>query len=324
MKKRFLLKCLALLSTGALTLSCQPDTDDLLKGQEDVYSGIYMPQAISKPAKYTFTVSNQPETIIYGANYGGPTPLGQDLPVQFSANAALVAPYNSTNFTDYPLLPENSYTLEQSSSVIPAKGQGTPPLRLQIHTDKLGGVGGYLLPVSVAVQDGTGRIKEELSTTYFLINANYETNPFTDLDRSAWQVTAFSSDENENASGGRVRHALDNNLNTFWTTSWRTTKPGPPHFITVDMGSAQKINGLKILGRLANGEPRSTGNPRDIVVQTSQDGSNWTFSQPFSLQNLAESTLYLNYAQTARYFKITINSSQGDNYLTHIVEVKAF
>jgi hypothetical protein len=193
--------------------------------------------------------------------------------VQFSTDASLVAQYNSANFTDYPLLPANSYSLEQSSSVIPAKGQGTPPLRLKIHTDKLDGVGGYLLPVTVAVKEGQGQLKEALSTTYFLINANYETNPFADLDRSAWQVKAFSSDENENAGGGRVRHALDGNLDTFWTTAWRATKPGPPHFITVDMGSNQKIKGLKILGRVSNGEPRTTG--RKTVKSSPRASATW-------------------------------------------------
>lgn len=301
--------------------SCKPDTDNLLGGNVDNYSGVYMPQAVNKPATYSFKVSSTPETIVYGANFGGPVSPSGGINVQFQPDLALVSSYNAANFTQYPVMPDGSYKLEQTSATIASGSTGTAPLKLSIYTDKLDGVGGYLLPVSVK---SDYNVKESLRTTYFLVSAQYTTNPFSNLDRSAWQVVAFSSDENENANGGRVQYAFDGNVATFWSTSWRTTKPGPPHFVTVDMGTAKKLHGFKIAGRLDNGQPRTTGNPRDIVVQTGNDGVNWTYSQAFSLQNLAESTIYLDYAQTARYFKITINSSQSDNYLTHIAELNAF
>lgn len=314
-------KILSMVLVVGILGSCKPDTNNLLSGNEDSYSAVYMPQAVNKQAIYTFNISAQPETIIYGANFGGPNSNSTDIDVKFEPDLALVNTYNAANFTQYPVMPEGSYKLEQTSAIIPSGKTSTNPLKLSIYTDKLDGVGAYLLPLSIK---SNYRVKEALRTTYFLVSAKYTSNPFADFDRSNWSVLAFSSDENENASGGRIQHAFDGNVNTFWSTAWRNTKPGPPHFVTIDMGTARKIHGFKIAGRLDNGQPRTTGNPKDIIIQTGNDGINWTYSQAVSLQNLAESTIYLNYAQTARYFKITINSSQSDNYLTHIAELNAF
>lgn len=317
---RFLL----LLTIPYLLHGCKQEPQDLLHGKEDVYSGIYMPQAVSNPAVYKFNISSLPDQMLYGASYGGPIDLKEDIPVEFAVNESLVANYNAEHFTNYPILPVGSYELEALKSTINAEKLQTSPLKLKVQTDKLDGVGGYLLPVTVSTSSTKYKVKGNLSTTYFLVSGNYVSNPFPNLNRSAWTVLNFSSDENENASGGRVAHALDGDINTFWSTEWRVNKPGPPHHITIDMHAVKKIHGVKIAGRLANGEPRTTGNPRDIIVQTSNDAVNWTYSQLFSLENLAESTIYLDYAQEARYFKIIINSSHSDNYLTHIAELNAF
>lgn len=310
----------------ALFTACKQDDTDLLNGSEDIYSGIYMPQAVITPKAFAYTISAVPETIIYGANFGGPVTNSETINVSFQADPSLVSAYNTAHYTNYALLPEGSYMLEQENSLIPLGKLATPPLKLSVYTDKLDGVGGYLLPVTVKTTSSKYTVKEALKTTYFLVSASYLSNPFTNFDRTNWVITGFSSQEavGEGANNGRAIFAIDGVVATYWTTDWKTTRPGPPHYITMDMNKTQRIHGFQISPRMLWGAPRDTGNAKDIVVQTGNDGVNWLYSQSFSLKNLEDETIYLDYFQTARYFKITINSSNKDNFQTTIAEINAF
>ncbi|MGX5817703.1 BT_3987 domain-containing protein [Chitinophaga lutea] len=320
MKRYILLTGVAAL---AASTSCKTSSD-LLDHISDSTAVVYMPQATQSPAAYTFNRDQQTAEIVYGACYGGPHSPANDIKVDFSANAALATHFNNKFFTAYPVMPDGSYELEAPSATIPAGKVNTQPLTLKIHLDKLQGVGGYLLPITIGANS---KVNEELRTTYFLVKALYTTNPFPMLDRSQWAITGFSSQEpsGDGVNNGRTPYALDGLETTWWSTEWKAAKPGAPHFITIDMKTAQTLHGFSITGRLdAQGNLKTTGNPKDLIVQTSADGVNWTYSENFTLENIKENVFYLAYAQSARFFKITVNTSQGDVYLTHMSELKAF
>ena len=327
MKNILNFKFLGVIAGVAVFLGCGKQSADLLKGSPDVYSSIYMPQAVNKPAIYQFNFSANGDSIIYGANFGGPAILSNDIHVSFIADTALVAQYNADNFTNYQVMPAGSYSISQSNAVLTKDKRSTDALKLSVFTSKLDGVGGYLLPVTIRTADNI-KLNDALKTTYFLINGNYVTNPYPIFDNTNYKVVSFSSEETtgEGASNGRSIYAFDKNPDTFWSTAWKVTKPGPPHYLVIDMNSQQKLRGFVFTGRkdAATGTAKTTGNPRNIVIQTSIDGVNWTYSQSYSLANVLTNTMYLNYAQTARFFKVTVNASQGDTYLTHIAEVNAF
>ncbi|MBC9913905.1 BT_3987 domain-containing protein [Chitinophaga varians] len=304
--------------------SCSRDRD-LLSNISDSTAVVYMPQAVNSPATYSFNRTAATDSIIYGACYGGPHSPASDIQIQFKTDASLVDKFNAKNYTNYPILPEGSYELEQSGSVIPVGKFNTPPLKLRVRFDKLDGVGNYLLPVSITTD---ARVNETLRTTYFLINAKYNSNPFPLFDRNTWKITGFSSEEptGEGATNGHAIHALDGDDNTFWSTQWKAAKPGPPHIITIDMQTAQKLHGLAFTGRTdkATGEVKATGNPKNIVVETSLDGNVWDYTESFTLDNNKLNTIFLAYARQTRFFRLTINTSQGDTYLTNIAELNAF
>jgi hypothetical protein len=92
------------------------------------------------------------------------------------------------------------------------------------------------------------------------------------------------------------------------------------------MQQVQKVHGISITGRTDKntGEVKATGNPKNIIIELSTDGKVWNYSESFTLANDKISTIYLAYAQQARYFKMTINTSQGDSYLTNMAEINAF
>lgn len=322
----FNLKMSCIFTCMAIIFGCSKNDTNLLKDSPDVYSSIYMPQAVNSPSLYKFNFSNQPDSIFYGANFGGPGILPGDIEVDFEEDVALVSKFNETNFTNYKPMPSGSFVFEKNTAILKKAKKSTDALKLRIFTDKLDGVGGYLLPVTLK-SNGNIKVNESLKTTYFLINAVYKVNPYLPFDNSRWKVVSFSSEEKtgEGLTNGRAIYAFDNDVATYWTTEWKNAKPGAPHHIVVDMQEDKKIRGFKITGRReTTGLVKATGNPRDIVVQTSLDGITWSYSQSFSLSNVLENTIYLNYAQTARFFKVTINSSQADTYLTHIAELSVF
>lgn len=318
------MKILAGCGMAMLLASCGQDKD-LLRNISDSTAVVYMPQAVNSPASYSFTRSAATDSIIYGANYGGPHSPAADIQVQFRPDPALVEKFNTKNYTNYPLLPEGTYQLEQSSAVIPAGKYSTPVLKIRVNTSKLDGVGNYLLPVTITTD---AKVNEALRTTYFLINAKYTSNPFPLFDRQSWKITKFSSEEptGEGATNGHAIHALDGNNDTYWTTEWKANKPGPPHILTIDMQTAQLLHGFAITGRTDKntGEVKATGNPKNMIIETSLDGNVWDYTETFTLDNVKLSTIYLAYARQARFFRFTINTSQGDTYLTNIAEVNAF
>ncbi|ATL46981.1 sialidase [Chitinophaga caeni] len=325
MKKFIYILGIAAFSTGLS--SCDKRADDVIDEIPDTYTMLYMPQAIDLPNEYTFNRSAAGDSIFYGAYLGGPRSFDTNIEVQFEIDQAKVAEYNKMNFTSYPVLPADSYEFTETSTVIPKGSQHSSTLKMKILSANLDGVGKFLLPITMKTSSQVN-VNPSLETTYFLVDAQYLSNPFPVMDRAAWEIVDFSSEEatGEGANNGHAIHAFDDDPATFWTTQWKGAKPGPPHHITINMNADEKVHGFKFIGRIDNktGEVRTTGNPRDIIVETSMDGSTWNYSEAFHLDNVLENTIYLSYAQDATYYRITINSSQSDNYLTHIAELYAF
>ena len=311
------------LCCAAVALGSCGKNRDLISHISDSTAVVYMPQASRSPASFTFNRDAATAQIVYGACYGGPHAPKGDIAVQFSTSPALVSHFNTENFTTYPLMPEGSYELEQTSAVIPSGKVNTAPFNITLHLDKLDGVGGYLLPVTVQT---SAKVNEKLRTTFFLVKALYTVNPFQAYDRAAFKVLNFSSEEKtgEGLTNGRAIYALDGNDDTFWSTEWKAAKPGPPHHVTIDMQAEKKIHGFTFTGRMVSGAVKTTGNPKDVILETSTDGVTWSYRENFVLENTKLNTFYLAYSQQARYFRFTINTSQGDIYLTHIAEINVF
>ncbi len=114
-------------------------------------------------------------------------------------------------------------------------------------------------------------------------------------DRTKFVVKAKS---NEHASYP-AKAAIDGNVNTFWRTSSETDATTSPQYITIDMGSQQKIKGVVLTPRL----DYSKGLIRNCMVQTSVNGVTWSTVYKTSwLPYWAEVTFA---EKKCRYVKIT-------------------
>lgn len=327
------LKYLIILFCLPLIIACSKSYgDDLGVENAESYSLIYTINAIEDDSKNTMVIPMNIDTsfAIY-ANWGGVYYPDKDINVKFRIAPELVAAYNEENQTSYPLMLDNSYSIENYEATIKKGELKSSPINIKINSGAFDGIGKFLLPVHIESVSPEIGINEKLRTAYFLVNGYYESNPFPIYDRALWSIAGFSTDENESNStypqNGRAISAIDNANLSFWCSQWRAAKPGPPHWLAIDMGEAKELHGLVIRGRSDSKNPevaKSNGNPRIFHVDVSNDNINWIRAGNYAVDNILEYPVYFDHKKTARYFRITVTATQADFYGTHIAEVYAF
>jgi beta-galactosidase len=92
--------------------------------------------------------------------------------------------------------------------------------------------------------------------------------PLQELDKSTWKVTHVDSVE---PGEGEARHAIDNDPETFWHTSWSAAQPAHPHEIQIDLGETFELVGFTQLPRQGN----PNGRIRTYEFYVSEDGQQW-------------------------------------------------
>ncbi|MDF2191468.1 DUF1735 domain-containing protein [Paraflavitalea sp. CAU 1676] len=316
----FMLLMLAIVVSG---VACKDDYNLPYQPLEK-YIKVYMPQAVNGAVVRTLKITDSAQTLVYGANYGGQGYPDADIEVSFAVNNSKVDSFNNANRTNYPLLPASAYTLSATSAIIPKGKVATEPLTITFKTNGAGAMDAlktYVLPITLSTK--TLAVNEALRTAFYVVKAQPDLKDYPNYDRAVWQVIDFSSQEanGEGANNGRAIFALDNNINTFWHTQWQGASPGPPHHITIDMGSEKVLHGLSFQGRQNDGG----GKPNEVNVQVSTDNVTWSDAGSFTLQNNknVQPVFMPNGFKPARYFKVIINSAYNGGY-TIVSELNAF
>ena len=270
-----LTKYLAVLCCGTLFAACEnPIQDDLNVDNPENYTRIYTVNAVDDASKNTlsFPLERDTSLMVY-ANLSGIRNPGCDVTVKFRVAPELVDTYNQKHQSNYPMMLDGSYTIENLEAVIP--------------------------------------------------NGKYISSPIRIAGFSTQEAEATSTYPNR----GLAVSIIDGENNTYWGTQWRNAKPGPPHWIAVDMGAPKELHGLTIRGRSdkeGSDVPKSSGNPRIFNIDVSDDNQNWTHAGTFTVENRIENTVYLDHKATGRYFRIFVTATQADLYQTCIAEVWAF
>jgi YVTN family beta-propeller protein len=89
------------------------------------------------------------------------------------------------------------------------------------------------------------------------------------LPRNGWLVQASSAETA--GENGAATNAIDGNPSTWWHTQWQGAQPAHPHRFTVDLGSPQRLGGLRYLPRPGGGN----GTVALWRLLTSADGVSW-------------------------------------------------
>ena len=197
-----LTKYLAVLCCGTLFAACEnPIQDDLNVDNPENYTRIYTVNAVDDASKNTlsFPLERDTSLMVY-ANLSGIRNPGCDVTVKFRVAPELVDTYNQKHQSNYPMMLDGSYTIENLEAVIPNGKYISSPIRIAINSQAFDGVGVFLLPVRIENVTPDLAVNESLQTAYLRINGYYTENPFPRYDRSGWSIAGFSTQEAEATS----------------------------------------------------------------------------------------------------------------------------
>ncbi|WP_430812784.1 MULTISPECIES: BT_3987 domain-containing protein [unclassified Carboxylicivirga] len=245
-----------------------------------------------------------------------------DIHINLNVSQELVDAYNTDNGTFYSLLPETMYTAPESIDL--PNGTKEVIAAYQLHKDKIM-PGNYMMPFKIASLESsldgepTDVIKiEEDDELYYTFSLMGDLLP-----KAAWTIESFTTQEpaeGQWGNGGLAIHLIDDNPRTFWHSAWAGGSDPLPYQITIDMAKECLISQIEVLPRGG-----STNNPIYLLdFETSIDGQNWEFVGRFDFENTTEPLVYAVKATQARYIRMIVPDSGGNQTIAAIRELSAY
>ena len=194
--------------------------------------------------------------------------INTDTSIKIGIDNSLVSVYNSTNGTQFQMLPESTYKLSTTSLNIAKGNTSSNELEIQF-TDAMAQLDAqkqYLLPVKSSTQSGlpTANDVVYLKISIFLNNVNSGTPVIGNtIDRSNWSITANSEYESD------ASMMLDGDASTGWISSFNNSSS-----VTLGMGTSRTLKGFSLTPTYLYGIYALF--PQYFTIYTSNDGINWT------------------------------------------------
>lgn len=164
MKKFF---TIFLLAAMLPVTGCEPLKKGYGLENPEQYSHAYIAIAYGGLKSYKIIAPGTVSIPLY-ANYSGVLSLEEDLKVELYANLELVSEYNEKNYSNYPAIPENCFTITDNLLTIPSgMSLSSTPAMVNFLTDEFSDDKEYLLPVQIRVM-GTDSVTpaKDLGTLY--------------------------------------------------------------------------------------------------------------------------------------------------------------
>lgn len=141
-------------------------------------------------------------------------------------------------------------------------------------------------------------------------------------DKSGWQIDAFSSEATAGeGSNGLANLVMDNDPATYWHSCWSGCNENYdyPHFLTIDMGSMENIEGLAFAQR------DGSRKVKDLEILISSDNISWKGLGDFVLADHANTqSVALSQSEQCRYIKINMKSAHDGQTFAALAEVWAY
>lgn len=140
------------------------------------------------------------------------------------------------------------------------------------------------------------------------------------FSKSGWSATASSFDSRAGASYRPPEHTIDDVLSTLWVNQV-SPQMQYPHILTIDMGEIkQNVSGVSLITQRRNETPKS------IIVEVSQNGTNWDPMGSYNVENIADiiQTFDFHNNQDIRFFRITATEPWGATPNIAIAEAGAY
>ena len=91
------------------------------------------------------------------------------------------------------------------------------------------------------------------------------------ISRTGWSLLSVDS-EKTSGEDGVATNAFDGDVNTFWHTQYQGSNPSHPHWIDIDLGTVQDLDGFRYLPRQDGGVNGRVG---EYAFYVSMDGVTW-------------------------------------------------
>ncbi|MFV9550788.1 DUF3472 domain-containing protein [Algibacter sp. PT7-4] len=146
--------------------------------------------------------------------------------------------------------------------------------------------------------------------------------PVTLIDRSAWTIADYSTQEDNGGEGdtGRAADVLDGNLDSYWHSCWSGCTATPPHHITIDLGAETNADGVRF-----NQRQSLSRAVKNIEIQISTDNTNWTSVGNFELQNSKDvQDADFSATKTFRYLKFISTTAHDGSDNAAMAEIMAY
>ncbi|PIF02115.1 MAG: hypothetical protein CR996_01520 [Draconibacterium sp.] len=158
----------------------------------------------------------------------------------------------------------------------------------------------------------------------FLAELNVYGQVASNINKSEWEITGFSSEEPAESNWGPpiqglAAAAIDDDLGTFWHSQWSGAQPGYPHYFIVDMKNTVRIMALECFRRQNNGNGQTK-----FKIYTSNDGENFVDQGEFDFNSqINDGQMYsLSFLPEARYFKY--EATEGPDHYAFLAEIYVY
>ncbi len=320
MKKSLYIPALAgVLALSSVSLASCSDDDEVYDFPGDPYNRVYAPDCSG-----TFKMVQTPAGAFGSLDCSIPAMCNRtaagDITVNIAPDFTLVDAYNEENGTSYLPMPQNAFTIENGSLVIPA-GEMTSVEQTKIalveDQDILSGLNdskGYILPLRITSLNGGGATLANsvksisyltMTVTEDAVNhdgtlADSKGTPVA--DRSAWKVTSPTGADCSNYAA-----FFDGDAGNYTSISSDDDME-----LIIDMGKTYSFDAIE-----ANynyyGYYEYGSLPQNAVISLSTDGSTWrsvaTVEAP-SQWSLPKYILFWGMME-ARYIKLAIPATES-------------
>ena len=242
-----------------------------------------------------------------------------DFDCTLKINPELLTAYNESNHTDFELLPENCYTLSEKVSFIAGKDGSHATVKINIPSELK--FGKYILPIELAECSMPSFTIKGGANTYLAGIVYQKHIDVTELKKIQLTESMISSNaRNEDFESMDTRKQLiniiDGDINTSFHSYW-AFHGFPSDFSELpylQIELPHVYSGFKFsytTRTAADGSNNGNGNPQELNIYTSEDGTNFTLLKtlnddlPLSEMGATyESDLMLPVSGLFRYLRI--------------------
>lgn len=264
-----------------------------------------MSQAAEGRNTFSIPMSSRPWKLGFGASYGkamGVSP--KDIPVEFAYKEDWIATYNQQNGTSYVPLPAGSYTISGLSSIIKQGSTTSEPLSISIESKKLDVAKKYMFPITL-LSAADMNVDSALRTAWFRIDN--VVRPERDVTS---QGTISVSHENGNANENSTK-LVDNNTGSKFLLFDAQAKISQGLWFQLTFPNPITIGAYTF----TSGNDAPDRDPKDWILQGSNDGSSWTTLDTKAGQTFSARSMTIRYefnnSTPYKYYRVTLTANNG-------------